>query len=77
MFEEDVDDTAARAGAAKRARFGAQDIGWQALSPTIAVVILSTSVVTLRWYTRCRIVRCVGWDDIVILFSLVLRHAPT
>lgn len=53
------------------AHFGARDIGWQALGPAIACAILSTAVVGLRWYTRARLVRCLGWDDCVILLSLV------
>jgi len=57
--------------------FGARDIGWQALSPAIACSILSTTVVALRWFTRCRIVRCLGFDDYVILLSLVRPSIPT
>lgn len=53
------------------AHFGARDIGWQALGPAIACAVLSTAVVGLRWYTRARLVRCLGWDDYVILLSLV------
>lgn len=57
------------------AHFGARDIGWQALGPAIACAILSTAVVGLRWYTRARLVRCLGWDDYVILLSLV-NYSP-
>lgn len=54
--------------------FGAQEIGWQALGPAIACTVLATTVVTLRWYTRCRLARCLGLDDIVILLSIVSSH---
>ncbi|GAB1730940.1 hypothetical protein NU195Hw_g4792t1 [Hortaea werneckii] len=59
------------------AHFGARDIGWQALGPAIACAILSTAVVGLRWYTRARLVRCLGWDDYVILLSLILSWTMT
>ncbi|KAK4989664.1 hypothetical protein LTR66_007017 [Elasticomyces elasticus] len=48
------------------------DIGWNALGPTIAMTVLASTVVTLRWYTRVLIVRCVGLDDCAILLSLIL-----
>jgi hypothetical protein len=51
--------------------FGAKEIGWQALGPAIACTTLATTVVILRWYTRCRLARCLGVDDIIILFSIV------
>lgn len=51
--------------------FGAGDVGWQALGPAIVFTTLSTVVVALRWYTRYRLVRCVGFDDYIILLSLV------
>lgn len=51
--------------------FGAEEIGWQALGPAIACTVLATTVVTLRWYTRCCLARCLGLDDIVILLSIV------
>lgn len=54
--------------------FGAEEIGWQALGPAIACTVLATTVVTLRWYTRCRLARCLGVDDIVILLSIVSAH---
>jgi hypothetical protein len=57
--------------------FGAQEIGWQALGPAIACTILATTVVTLRWYTRCRLARCLGVDDVVILFSIVGSYCKT
>ncbi|KAI7658356.1 hypothetical protein KC318_g11275, partial [Hortaea werneckii] len=59
------------------AHFGARDIGWQALGPAIACAVLSTAVVGLRWYTRARLVRCLGWDDYVILLSLILSWTMT
>ena len=51
--------------------FGAEEIGWQALGPAIACTVLATTVVTIRWYTRCRLARCLGLDDVVILLSIV------
>ena len=51
--------------------FGAEEIGWQALGPAIACTVLATTVVTLRWYTRCRLARCLGVDDFIILLSIV------
>lgn len=54
--------------------FGSKEIGWQALGPAIACTALATAVVALRWYTRCRLARCVGLDDCVILFSVVSDH---
>lgn len=51
--------------------FGAREIGWQALGPALGCSVLATIVVTLRWYTRCRLAQCVGVDDLVILLSLV------
>jgi len=71
MFREDADDHVVGGESLTSAHFGADDIGWQALGPAIACVTASTCVVALRWYTRCRIVRCLGWDDYVILLSLV------
>lgn len=58
-------------------RLSAKDIGWQALGPAIACAALSTFIVSLRWYTRCRIVRSLGWDDYIILLSLVSQHHPS
>jgi hypothetical protein len=54
--------------------FGAEEIGWQALGPAIACTMLATTVVTLRWYTRYRIARCLGVDDFIILLSIVSVH---
>jgi hypothetical protein len=54
--------------------FGSEEIGWQALGPAIACTVLATTVVALRWYTRCRLARCLGVDDIVILLSIVSTH---
>jgi hypothetical protein len=71
MFREDLDDHGISAGGPEVAHFGAKDIGWQALGPTITFTLLSTVVVALRWYTRARLVRCVGWDDRLILLSMV------
>jgi hypothetical protein len=55
-------------------KFGAEEIGWQALGPAIACTVLATTIVTLRWYTRCRLAHCLGLDDIVILLSIVSTH---
>ena len=55
----------------ENAHFGAEDIGWNALGPAVACTILSTLVVAVRWYTRWRVVRCLGLDDYVILLSQV------
>lgn len=73
MWDQDTDNDLAPGSGETVARFGAKDIGWQALGPAIGCTVLSTAVVGLRWYTRCRLVRCVGWDDYVILLSLVSR----
>ncbi|CZT21790.1 uncharacterized protein RCC_07656 [Ramularia collo-cygni] len=48
------------------------DVGWQALGPAIALTTVSSVVVGLRWYARCKIVRRVGLDDYIILISLIL-----
>ncbi|QIX02523.1 hypothetical protein AMS68_008040 [Peltaster fructicola] len=48
------------------------EIGWYALGPTIAITVLATTIVALRWYTRAYIARCVGNDDLIILISLML-----
>jgi len=52
--------------------FGAEEIGWQALGPSIACATLATIVVASRWYTRYRLARCIGVDDVIILFSMML-----
>ncbi|TKA46667.1 hypothetical protein B0A54_02500, partial [Friedmanniomyces endolithicus] len=76
LLEKDADDHVVGGGGSLTSEhFGADDIGWQALGPAIACVAASTCVVALRWYTRCRIVRCLGWDDYVILLSLLLAWA--
>ncbi|KAK5164648.1 uncharacterized protein LTR77_009854 [Saxophila tyrrhenica] len=53
------------------------DIGWQALAPALACTLLATLVVAARWYTRCRIAKCTGPDDWIILLSLILSIAMT
>ena len=60
-----------RVQSAEAAHFGAKDIGWQALGPAIACTVLATAVIAARWYTRWKLVRCVGLDDYVIILSLV------
>ena len=55
--------------------FGSEEIGWQALGPAIACTVLATAVVTLRWYTHCRLARCLGVDDVVILLSIVSTNS--
>jgi hypothetical protein len=79
MFREDIDDrlpsptTALENSpvAPTAAQFGAGDVGWCALIPSIIFTALATAVVALRWYTRCRIVHHVGLDDYFILLPLV------
>ncbi|KAK4621378.1 Wortmanamides biosynthesis cluster protein C [Fulvia fulva] len=51
--------------------FGAGDIGWTAFGPAVGLSVLATVIVTLRWYTRARLVRIIGLDDWVILISLL------
>lgn len=73
-FREDVDDRVppdSQPLSPTAAHFGAGDIGWCALGPAVAFCALATGVVVARWYARCRLVRCVGVDDYVILLSLV------
>ncbi|KAK5111332.1 hypothetical protein LTR62_005172 [Meristemomyces frigidus] len=72
MFREDAGHAASPSIDVEFAKFDGRDLGWQALGPTIALVLLSTCVVILRWYTRARMLRCTGWDDYVILLSLML-----
>jgi hypothetical protein len=70
MFQDDITgDIAERT--ADTAHFGVHDIGWQALGPAVACTALSTAVVAIRWYTRCKLARCLGLDDYVILLSVV------
>ena len=52
-------------------RFGEPDLRWDALTPTIITTALATAVVALRLVTRCKFVKAVGFDDFVILVSLV------
>lgn len=65
------------ATAPEDAHFGADDIGWQALAPALSCSILATLIVAARWYSRCRLARCVGTDDYVILLSLVRQATAT
>ena len=79
MFREDLDDNFPLTSPPQSAlteTFGAIDIGWEALGPAIACTALATLTVALRWYTRCKIVRCVGTDDIIVLLSLVGLSSP-
>ena len=46
-------------------------IQWKSLGPSIATTGLAVVVVTLRFYTRIKLVRAVGRDDGVVFFSLV------
>lgn len=66
-----IPTTASTPTSPNAAHFGASDVGWQALGPAIACTIVATAVVAARWYTRYRLVRCIGLDDYVILLSLV------
>ncbi|CAK4030963.1 hypothetical protein DOTSEDRAFT_174493 [Lecanosticta acicola] len=71
-FREDVDDAMAlNSPPPVTVHLGAGDVGWRALGPAIAFGVLATTVVALRWYTRCNLVRNIGLDDWVILLSLV------
>nr|OQO23448.1 hypothetical protein B0A51_07753 [Rachicladosporium sp. CCFEE 5018] len=65
-------DTAPIPPSPQNVDFGTREIGWQALGPAIACTALATIAVALRWYTRWKISRCLGRDDVVILFSMVL-----
>lgn len=67
---QDIDSSNGAYGP-EEAHLGADDIGWQALAPALACSIFATIVVAARWYSRCRLTRCVGVDDYVILLSLV------
>ncbi|WPH03710.1 Hypothetical protein R9X50_00659300 [Acrodontium crateriforme] len=75
MFRMDADDINHNLTATPAADSRTEDIGWQALGPTIACSILATSVVALRWYTRRHLFRRTGLDDHVILLSLILSWA--
>ncbi|KAM3417296.1 hypothetical protein BST61_g5552 [Cercospora zeina] len=60
---------------AATAHFGAGNLGLNALIPAVLCTVFATTVVLLRWYTRCKIVHCIGLDDYVILLSLLLSWA--
>ncbi|KAF2208550.1 hypothetical protein CERZMDRAFT_49170 [Cercospora zeae-maydis SCOH1-5] len=60
---------------AATAHFGAGNLGLNALVPAVLCTFFATTVVILRWYTRCKIVHCIGLDDCVILLSLLLSWA--
>jgi hypothetical protein len=47
------------------------DLRWDALTPTIITTTLATAVVALRLLVRCKFVKAVGFDDMVIMVSLV------
>ncbi|KAF2232842.1 hypothetical protein EV356DRAFT_449566 [Viridothelium virens] len=51
------------------------EIQWKSLAPSVATTALATFVVALRFYTRITLVRAVGRDDGVVLFSLLLSIA--
>ncbi|GAB7351069.1 hypothetical protein MBLNU459_g1546t1 [Dothideomycetes sp. NU459] len=51
------------------------DLQWSALTPTIVLTSLATVVVVLRLMTRALIIQSVGFDDYIILISLVLSWA--
>jgi hypothetical protein len=52
------------------------DLRWDALTPTIITTTLATAVVALRLIVRCKFVKAVGFDDFVIMVSLVSILAP-
>jgi hypothetical protein len=47
------------------------NLRWDALTPTITTTTLATAVVALRLIVRCKFVKAVGFDDFVIMVSLV------
>lgn len=47
------------------------NLRWDALTPTIITTTLATAVVILRLVVRCEFVKAVGFDDFVIMVSLV------
>lgn len=47
------------------------NLRWDALTPTIITTTLATAVVILRLIVRCKFVKAVGFDDFVIMVSLV------
>jgi hypothetical protein len=53
------------------------NLRWDALTPTIITTTLATAVVFLRLLVRCKFVKAVGFDDLVIMASLVSAFAHT
>ena len=47
------------------------NLRWDALTPTIITTALATAVVVLRLVVRCKFVKAIGFDDFVIVVSLV------
>lgn len=52
------------------------NLRWDALTPTIITTTLATAVVILRLIVRCKSVKAMGFDDFVIMVSLVSVLAP-
>lgn len=50
---------------------GKPDLRWDALTPTIITTALATAVVALRLVVRIKFVKACGFDDLVIVISLV------
>ncbi|KAG9911462.1 hypothetical protein KCU98_g2960, partial [Aureobasidium melanogenum] len=48
------------------------NLRWDALTPTIITTTLATAVVILRLVVRCKFVKAIGFDDLVIMVSLFL-----
>lgn len=50
---------------------GDQNVGLALLKVATATVILVLITGSLRMYVRARIVRIIGWDDWIMVFSIV------
>jgi hypothetical protein len=53
------------------ASLSATDVGWQSLGPAVAFTTVATLIVSMRWYTRGVLLRCVGREDGIITISMV------
>ncbi|MCJ1381729.1 hypothetical protein MMC17_004840 [Xylographa soralifera] len=51
---------------------GNEDIGYRLVAVAVATISIASIIVAIRLYVRVKIVRVVGWDDWLMLFSLVL-----
>ena len=50
---------------------GDDDIGYKLVAVAIATISVASVVVAIRLYVRIKLVRAVGWDDSLMLLSLV------